>query len=559
MTARQLLILILHFPAGVQRRQSRMWEPGPAERPLHDCRAEGFLRGLRELQSTGTLCDVILKGCEESAVGIPCHRNVLSVHSAYFRTVFTQDWKDSSQPIFQLRNIDSRTLNELVKYAYTLDLSLNADNAASILIAAQFLQMEPVVRLCWNYVEQHMRLCNCLTVYALASNHHNPPLAATAVSLIRRHFVRLSQDKQFLEMDSQQLTAVIVSDDVDVGSEDQVLHTVLRWLDHDRPGRLAHVLAVLKGVRAALLSAQCRFAYSQVLGSVATLMPSCLVDEMPTRDMQNSTPRHSIGAQEVILCVGGDGVDGKVVATVDVFCPSTATVWRLQDLPTRVELCTAVLADPGWMIISTRRGLKTIQRDVRYTDLSGTWHSIAPMQTLRHAEGLAALDGRVYAVGGYGLYSAEMLASVEVYDPSVDSWSAAAPLPVGLAYPALVACGGRLYAFGGDSTENYGHHGGRAAIARATSSAFAYEPAVDTWSRLADMPTARSVCVASVAASGLIYVLGGHLHSHGRADVDAYNCVTNQWVRKRRFAEAAKIPRLRLPGREVVRSRWTRE
>ncbi|XP_055329983.1 kelch-like protein 3 [Paramacrobiotus metropolitanus] len=499
------------------------------DRSVNDYLPVALLRELRELQSTGTFCDVVLKGSEESAAGIPCHRNLLSAHSAYFRAAFTENWKDSKQPAFQLHNIDSRTLNELVKYFYTMEISVNDDNVEAILTAAQFLQLDSLAKRCWRYVEEHMRLSDSLVVHALASQHYNPVLAETALGYIRRRFPQFAHSQDFLQMDAQQLNELIASDEVDVESEDQVWQAVLCWLDHDRGGRAAHAKAVLQGVRAAFLSDQCRQEYTVTVASAAAAVPSCqsaMVSEVT--DGRTEKPRHSYGAHEVILCVGGRRCDG----TVDVFSPSIPAVWRLQPPgPRIVDPCGVMVRDGSSLLIARSYDVVTMQRDSRYVGLEGQWGRRAEAQISRLAAGLAALNGRMYAAGGYGAGDSP-LASVEMYDPGSDAWSAVAALPVGLARLALVACGGRLYAFGGERNN----------ARDASNWALAYDPAANAWSRLADMPTARSRCVACVGPGGLIYVIGGYRwtglaqqmignRGMGRR-VEAYDPVSNQWLRK---------------------------
>ncbi|XP_055357217.1 kelch-like protein 17 [Paramacrobiotus metropolitanus] len=156
-----------------------------------------------------------------------------------------------------------------------------------------------------------------------------------------------------------------------------------------------------------------------------------------------------------------------------------------------------MIRDAGSLVIAKPYGVVTVQRDSRYVGLEEQWRRGAWMQINRYEPGLAALNGRMYAAGGYGAGDSS-LSSVEMYDPSSDAWSAVAALPVGLAHLAMVGCGGRLYAFGGERSDGVD----------ASNWALAYDPAANAWSRLADMPTARGRCVACVGPSGLIYVIG---------------------------------------------------
>ncbi|XP_055329928.1 influenza virus NS1A-binding protein homolog [Paramacrobiotus metropolitanus] len=264
-------------------------------------------------------------------------------------------------------------------------------------------------------------------------------------------------------------------------------------------------------------------------------VPACLAALIPSGSNNRKLPgppAPGVDAREVILCVGGRRLDG----TVDVFSPSIPAVWRLQQPEARfVDPCGVMVRDGSSLLIARSYDVVTMQRDSRYVGLEEQWRRGARMKIDRHAPGLAALNGRMFAAGGFGSGTGRgPLASVEVYDPSSDAWSAVAALPVGLARLAMVGCGGRLYAFGGERNDDRD----------ASKLALAYDPAANAWSRLADMPTARGCCVACVGPSGLIYVIGGSSWTgyaqriiRNRRDgtgrcVEAYDPVSNQWLLK---------------------------
>ena len=61
----------------------------------------------------------------------------------------------------------------------------------------------------------------------------------------------------------------------------------------------------------------------------------------------------------------------------------------------------------------------------RYDLAAKSWEAVAPLATVRDGHAVAALDGKLYAIGGYdGGY----LASVERYDPATNAWEAVAPM-----------------------------------------------------------------------------------------------------------------------------------
>jgi len=64
----------------------------------------------------------------------------------------------------------------------------------------------------------------------------------------------------------------------------------------------------------------------------------------------------------------------------------------------------------------------------------GTWRSLAPMPQSRQEVAAAVLGGRIFVIGGYDSEGMSTR-SVFVYEPSSDSWSTAAPLPIVTNHP----------------------------------------------------------------------------------------------------------------------------
>ena len=79
------------------------------------------------------------------------------------------------------------------------------------------------------------------------------------------------------------------------------------------------------------------------------------------------------------------------------------------------------------------------------------------MPTWRRWPGVAALDKKIYVIGGMD-EDYESLSSVDCYDPNTNTWSQMANMNIARAAYSLVSLHGRLYAIGGadvDSVEVY--------------------------------------------------------------------------------------------------------
>lgn len=151
-----------------------------------------------------------------------------------------------------------------------------------------------------------------------------------------------------------------------------------------------------------------------------------------------------------------------------------------------------------------------------YDVLLDTWSAGAPLPVARDHMGVAALDGEIYVVGGFaGDFAAR--SETFIYDPGLNAWRAGVALPAPRGGLWMVAYGGRLYAFGGVDAAD-----------QATRSVFVYDPVAASWSMGADMPTAREHLNAVVAGS-FLYVLGGRGGSATAAN-ERYDPATDTWT-----------------------------
>jgi len=149
-----------------------------------------------------------------------------------------------------------------------------------------------------------------------------------------------------------------------------------------------------------------------------------------------------------------------------------------------------------------------------YDPSTNAWTTRAPMPTPRQGLGLGIIDGVIYAVGG------NAGTRLEAYDIASNAWSVKAPMLVSRFGPAVAVANGRLYVFGG---ADYALNGGAS-----TASVESYDPTTNTWTLRAPMPVAR-VDGAAVGSNGLIYVMGGSTTNAALASVVAYDPVANTW------------------------------
>jgi N-acetylneuraminic acid mutarotase len=154
------------------------------------------------------------------------------------------------------------------------------------------------------------------------------------------------------------------------------------------------------------------------------------------------------------------------------------------------------------------------------------WTTGPPMLTARSEIAGAALNDKIYIIGGFD-ETGRSSSSVEVYDPSVGDWTttinteAISQLPEPLDHAAAAAYNGKLYVVGG----GYLNRGDL------SNKLFIYDPNINKWTEGEDIPSARGALTANFI-NGTLYVVGGIDASGVVSDNWAYSPVTNTWIEK---------------------------
>jgi len=224
--------------------------------------------------------------------------------------------------------------------------------------------------------------------------------------------------------------------------------------------------------------------------------------------------------------IAGYGFAG-LSSVVEAYDPAANTWTTKASMPTkRREFATAVVNGIIYLIGGDYGG--AISTMEAYNPATNVWTTKASMPTARASLSAAVVDGKIYAIGGEEInvvinntLTNRRLSTVEAYDPATNTWTTKTPMGIARVMFSAVAASGMIYAMGGYDYSVY-----------SIASMEAYNPATNTWTAKASMTQSR-MGFSAAQVNGIIYAISGNAtYGTVRSSVEAYDPATNSWTSK---------------------------
>jgi N-acetylneuraminic acid mutarotase len=222
----------------------------------------------------------------------------------------------------------------------------------------------------------------------------------------------------------------------------------------------------------------------------------------------------------------GGGPNAKVaISTVEEYDPAIDTWTKKSDMPIPTGRLSTGLVNGRIYIIGGGFAGKAISNVYEYDPATDTWSEKADMPTARGALSASVVNGKIYAIGGLSGWD-DAFPTVEEYDPATDRWTKKTDMPTARSGLSTSAFNGKIYAIGG-AVPPYAPN-----QINVLSTVEEYDPVTDSWTRKADMPTARGSLSTIVISEKILAIGGANKSGQSLSVVEEYDPATDTWTGK---------------------------
>lgn len=172
--------------------------------------------------------------------------------------------------------------------------------------------------------------------------------------------------------------------------------------------------------------------------------------------------------------------------------------------------------------VTTQLDLNVVEAQSSAAD---SWAEETPMPIARSFLGAAAVDDKIYAIGGRN--EDTVFGLNQQYDPETGIWVDKAEMPTPRFGFAIATYQGKIYCIGGAPTLHFSLGNFEFNLSTANE---VYDPATDTWTTQASMPQGSDAKAAVV--NNKIYVISSSMLNPNLRLTQVYDPQTNQWTTK---------------------------
>ncbi|XP_007893388.2 kelch repeat and BTB domain-containing protein 8 isoform X2 [Callorhinchus milii] len=484
--------------------------------PAHAC---CILQQLKCMYDDGQLTDIVVE--VDHGKTFSCHRNVLAAISPYFRSMFTSGLTESTQKEVRIVGVEEDAMRLVLDYAYTSRIYLTEVNVQALFTSASLFQIPSLQDQCAQFMISRLDPQNSIGVFMFADAYGHQELKEKSQDYIRKKFLSVAKEQEFLHLTKDQLMSILNSDDLNVEKEECVYESIIHWLEHNPDKREPHLADIFaKCIRIPLMEE-----------TFLEKIPCTFAQAMSTNSLKEESekangcrPRLGMTASQMIICFEAANKHSGKKQTVPCLDTVTGEVFKLCKPPNDLREVGILVSPDNDIYIAG--GYRPSNSDVSidhkaesdfwmYDHASNRWLPRAPLLRARIGCKLVFCCNKIYAVGGrvYEGDGRNALKSVECYDGRDNCWTAVCPMPVAMEFHTAVEYQDNIYVLQGEFF-------------------LCYNPHKDYWGCLTPMNVPRSQGLSTVYKDS-IYNIAGTCKAHQRMlTVETYDIQQNSWLRK---------------------------
>ena len=450
--------------------------------------------------------------------------------------------KESKESSVELGAVRASSLQTIIDFIYSGEMSLDSDSLVDTLDAANQLQVRAALDLCSEYIMSMLTFSNADDLVRIAEMYSLDRVSDFYASKVLSEFEEFARTPSFLALSVDTLVVYLADDRLRVRSEYLLVDAVVRWCAHDVGSRTESLPTLVKCIRFALMSRAELQSLLSTFGQQTPAIRSMIETGLeyhrivssgkhPTIVEGSTSARTRAVGKSLVLVHQGSSMRPFEIVAFD------SSTMRFHSLLSNTDggRDYRVVAAGGFayvLRVTDSGGGALLNELVRFDPRHLTLTMLTPCRRLRLDPAVAAVGHQLFVFGGSvdtpsGAAGDTVLTSVERYDIATDSWTEVGPMPVATHSHAALEVDGMVYISGGVTATH---------VRTVSDQLIRYSPSTGVYTYCSPMHCGRRLhAMVSASDNAVLYVVGGigahhSFHQQTQIHLERYDIAADQWT-----------------------------
>ncbi|XP_076757246.1 uncharacterized protein LOC143427199 [Xylocopa sonorina] len=174
---------------------------------LHNDGETNLLDSLRKAFDDSTTSDLVIQVYGKP---IHVHKAILKIRCNYFRSMFQDHWIENSKSIIEHNQFSYDTYNAFLKYLYTNEIDLPAENALELLDLANVYSEDQLRERCVRMIKKGITVANVAFLYSTSIKYTDKASEECCFRFALNHMTAVTQTENFSKLNESTIKSFII-------------------------------------------------------------------------------------------------------------------------------------------------------------------------------------------------------------------------------------------------------------------------------------------------------------------------------------------------------------
>ena len=192
---------------------------------------EKLLQYAHNMRNSGTFNDVVIKVGERC---ILANKMILSCFSKFFEKMFLSSFVERDMKTVTIQDLDGMSVAKTIDFIYSHQIDINPHNVMSLLHTSDFLQIDEVKTLCFEFLLTTCTVDSWTDVMDISIRYSNLIAEKKVSQYISSNFDEVMKAENFLQLQSERFGSVLCKLDQSKVHESLIFSALLNWIRYDK-------------------------------------------------------------------------------------------------------------------------------------------------------------------------------------------------------------------------------------------------------------------------------------------------------------------------------------